>query len=238
LELICRKLELSPGMTLLDVGCGWGGLAQYAARHYGVKVVGITISVEQQKWACERLQQLPIEIRCQDYRDVQGKFDRIVSVGMFEHVGSKNYPEFFRKCRDLLHDDGLLLLHTIGGNSSARTTDPWIHRYIFPNGMLPSCAQIGRAIEPYFILEDWHSFGPYYDLTLMAWHRRINSAWSRLGKRYDERFQRMWNYYLMSCAGAFRARYIQLWQVILSTGGRSGTYQRPTIHSTNLTEVG
>lgn len=229
MELICRKLELKPGMALLDIGCGWGGMARYAAEHYGVKVVGVTISKEQHKWANAHLQDTQVKILCQDYRDVQGQFDRIVSVGMFEHVGYKNYPEFFRKCHHLLRDDGLLLLHTIGSNYSVRSTDPWVHRYIFPNGMLPSVAQIGRAIESYFMLEDWHSFGPYYDKTLMTWHQRVNQAWSTLGERYDERFQRMWNYYLLSCAGAFRARHIQLWQLVLSKGGRSGVYKRPTL---------
>jgi len=229
MELICRKLELAPGMSLLDIGCGWGGMARYAAEHFGVQVVGITISQEQYQWARTRLRDLPIEVRCQDYRDVRGQFDRVLSIGMFEHVGYKNYPQFFRQCHHLLRDDGLCLLHTIGSNTSVHSTDPWLHRFIFPNSMLPSVAQIGRAIEPYFVLEDWHSFGPYYDRTLMAWHRHINDAWAILGDRYGERFQRMWNFYLLICAGSFRARHVQLWQLLLSKGGYSQVHIRPAL---------
>ncbi len=238
MELICRKLELEPGMRLLDIGCGWGGLARYAAEHHGVSVVGVTISREQQVWAATQRHELPVEIRRQDYRDVSGQFDRVVSVGMFEHVGYKNYDVFFRKCRSVLRADGLMLLHTIGGNTSVHATDPWLHRYIFPNGMLPSIAQIGKAIEPYFLMEDWHSFGADYDRTLMAWHQRITKAWHRLGERYDERFRRMWNFYLLSCAGAFRARHVQLWQIVLGNDAQARTYRRPTMsNSTANAEV-
>ena len=234
MELICRKLELEPGMTLLDIGCGWGGLARYAAKRHGVSVVGITISKEQQAWAESRCGDLPVEIRRQDYRDVSGQFDRIVSVGMFEHVGYKNYAVFFQKCRSVLCDDGLMLLHTIGSNTSVNSTDPWLHRYIFPNGMLPSVTQIGKAIEPYFMMEDWHSFGSDYDRTLMAWHQRINGAWQRLDERYDERFRRMWNFYLLACAGAFRARNVQLWQVVLGNGAPARAYRRLILQGSML----
>lgn len=227
MELVCRKLELAPGMTMLDIGCGWGGMARYAAEHYGVQVVGITISKEQQKWAEDQLIGLPIEVRHQDYRDIRGQFDRVVSIGMFEHVGYKNYPAFFKQCHKLLRDGGLMLLHTIGSNASVHSTDPWLHRYVFPNGMLPSVAQLGRAVEPYFLMEDWHSFGPYYDRTLMAWHARISGVWEALDDHYDERFQRMWNFYLLCCAGAFRARQVQLWQIVLAKGRRSSGYHRP-----------
>ncbi|HHQ14970.1 MAG TPA: cyclopropane fatty acyl phospholipid synthase, partial [Chromatiales bacterium] len=228
MELICRKLELEPGMKLLDIGCGWGGMARYAAEHYGVHVVGVTISGQQQQWAEERVRGLPVEIRCQDYREVDEIFDRIVSIGMFEHVGYKNYREYFRKCHAMLRKDGLMLLHTIGSNRTSLTIDPWLHRYIFPNGILPSIAQIGRAIESSFVMEDWHNFGVDYDRTLMAWHERIERAWERLDpQRYDERFRRMWRFYLLACAGAFRSRHTQLWQVVLSKGGRPGGYRRP-----------
>ncbi|MGE0625724.1 MAG: cyclopropane fatty acyl phospholipid synthase [Pseudomonadales bacterium] len=229
MELICRKLELEPGMKLLDIGCGWGGLARYAAEEHGVSVVGLTISDQQYHWAVSRLGSAPVEIRCQDYRDVDGRFDRIVSVGMFEHVGCRNYESFFRKCHGLLRDGGLMLLHTIGSNASVTSTDPWLHRYIFPNGMLPSVAQIGRAIESRFVMEDWHNFGTDYDQTLMTWHERVNRAWGDLGDRYDDRFRRMWNFYLLACAGAFRARDIQLWQIVLSKGRRESGYRRPRL---------
>lgn len=234
MELICRKLELSPGMMLLDIGCGWGGLARYAAEQYGVSVVGLTISKQQHAWATSRLRDIPVEIRCQDYRDVRGRFDRVVSVGMFEHVGYKNYDGFFRKCRSVLRDDGLMLLHTIGSNTSVHSTDPWLHRYIFPNGMLPSVAQIGQAIESCFVMEDWHNFGTDYDRTLMAWHHRVNRAWDGLGDGYDDRFRRMWNFYLLACAGAFRARNVQLWQIVLGKGDRARGYRRPTLSTSTI----
>lgn len=229
MELVCRKLGLSPGMRVLDIGCGWGGMARYAAENYGVSVVGVTISREQCAWAQARIGGLPVEIRCEDYRDVRGTFDRVVSIGMFEHVGYKNYPEFFRRCHQRLTENGIMLLHSIGGNTSVRSTDPWIHRYIFPNGMLPSIAQIGRAIEPYFIMEDWHNFGAYYDRTLMAWYQRVHASWVDLGEAYDERFRRMWRFYLLACAGAFRARNLQLWQIVLSKGVDARVFQRPAL---------
>jgi cyclopropane-fatty-acyl-phospholipid synthase len=229
MELVCRKLELRPGMRLLDIGCGWGGMARYAAEHYGVEVVGVTVSREQYVYARERARGLPVDIRLQDYRDLGGKFDRVLSIGMFEHVGYKNYATYFSKCRELLRGDGLFLLHSIGGNSRRQSADPWLHRYIFPNGMLPSIGQIGDCIAPHFVMEDWHNFGVYYDRTLMAWHDRIEGAWATLGERYDERFRRMWRFYLLACAGAFRARNVQLWQIVLSTSRRAGGYRRPTL---------
>ena len=227
MAMVCHKLGLTPGMRVLDIGCGWGGMAHYAAKHFGVNVVGITISREQQAWAQSRIDGLPVDIRLQDYRDVDGTFDRIICIGMFEHVGYKNYGVFLDRCHDVLVNDGLMLLHSIGSNTSSQSTDPWLHRYIFPNGMLPSIGQIGAAIEPYFVLEDWHSFGPDYDRTLMAWHERINRSWEALDDRYDNRFRRMWNFYLLGCAGAFRARNVQLWQLVLSKGGRRSAYRRP-----------
>jgi len=224
LDLICRKLHLEPGLRLLDIGCGWGGLARFAAERYGVQVVGITISREQLRWAEQLCRGLPVEIRFQDYRALNETFDRVVSVGMFEHVGYKNYRTFMKVVDRCLKPGGLFLLHTIGGNEPVTTTDPWIERYIFPNGMLPSASQITSAIEGLFILEDWHNFGPDYDRTLMAWWRRFEDAWPHLKGRYDERFHRMWRYYLLSCAGAFRAGSNQLWQIVLSRGGVRGCY--------------
>ena len=227
LHLICRKLKLEPGMTLLDIGCGWGGLARFAARHYGARVTGVTISQAQAELAAQRCQGLPVEISLQDYRKLSGRFDRVVSVGMFEHVGRKNYRIFMQKAADCLVDDGLFLLHTIGRNSSAVACDPWISTYIFPNGMLPSPRQITRACEGLWVLEDWHSLGPHYDQTLLAWHRNFLEGWPKLKASYDQRFFRMWTYYLLSCAGGFRSRRIQLWQIVLSKGGLPGGYQAP-----------
>jgi cyclopropane-fatty-acyl-phospholipid synthase len=225
LDLICQKLGLQPGMSMLDIGCGWGSLARYAAEKYQVKVVGITVSREQVELARTLCQGLPVEIRLQDYRDVRDRFDRIASVGMIEHVGYKNYRTFMRIAYRCLENDGLFLLHTIGGNQSRTSVDPWINRYIFPNGMLPSFKQLGSAIEGLFVMEDWHSFGADYDKTLMVWHRNFEDSWNTLKSNYDERFHRMWRYYLLSCAGSFRARKNQLWQIVLSKEGVPGGYR-------------
>lgn len=225
LDMVCRKLELKPGMRVLDIGCGWGGMAQFAAQNYGVEVLGITISREQVALARERCKDLPVDIQLLDYRRLDQSFDRILSLGMFEHVGYKNYGTFMTKVRSLLKEDGLFLLHTIGSNRSQKNTDSWINKYIFPNSMLPSAKQITTTMEGVFVLEDWHGFGADYDKTLMAWHQNFNSKWHILQNKYDERFYRMWNYYLLSCAGSFRARYNQLWQIVLSPQGVPGGYR-------------
>ncbi|KGQ13790.1 Cyclopropane-fatty-acyl-phospholipid synthase [Beauveria bassiana D1-5] len=222
LHMICEKLQLKAGMKLLDIGCGWGGLAQYAAQEYGVSVVGVTISAEQQKMAQDRCRGLDVEILLQDYRDLNSKFDRIVSVGMFEHVGPKNYNTYFAVAARNLKPDGLFLLHTIGSNETDLNVDPWINKYIFPNGCLPSVRHIASASEKHFIMEDWHNIGADYDRTLMAWYDNFLRCWPNISRNYDERFKRMFTYYLNACAGAFRARNIQLWQVLLSPNGVDG----------------
>ncbi|HDJ1438380.1 TPA: cyclopropane fatty acyl phospholipid synthase [Serratia rubidaea] len=222
LQMICEKLQLKPGMTLLDIGCGWGGLAQYAAQHYGVKVFGVTISAEQQKMAQQRCAGLDVEILLQDYRDLHQQFDRIVSVGMFEHVGPKNYDTYFSVAARNLRSDGLFLLHTIGSNQTDLNVDAWIDKYIFPNGCLPSVKHIADASEGRFVMEDWHNIGADYDRTLMAWLDNFKRAWPELAADYSERFERMFTYYLNACAGAFRSRNIQLWQVLFSPKGVEG----------------
>lgn len=225
LDLICRKIGLKAGHTVLDVGCGWGSFAKFAAERYGAKVVGITVSREQAEMARERCGGLDVDIRVEDYRDTTGQFDHIVSLGMFEHVGPKNYRTYMEKVHSLLKDDGIFLLHTIGGNISLLWSDPWIDKYIFPNGVLPSIAQIGKAIEHLFIMEDWHNFGSDYDKTLSAWFVNFDSHWHEIKADYSERFYRMWKYYLLSCAGMFRARQAQLWQIVLTKNGIKGGYQ-------------
>ncbi len=225
LDLVCRKLCLAPGMRVLDIGCGWGSLAIWAAERYGVSVVGITVSREQLELARERARGLPVELRLEDYRDLNGRFDAVVSIGMFEHVGFRNYRAFFDVARRCLSDSGLFLLHTIGSNESRRVCDLWIGRYIFPNSLVPSLGQITAALEGRFVVEDVHSFGPFYDPTLMAWCANFEAAWPHLLERYGERFGRMWRYYLLSCAGSFRARYNQLWQIVLSKRGFRGGYR-------------
>ncbi len=226
LKLTCDKLLLKPGMRLLDIGCGWGGFAKFAAENYGVSVVGVTISKEQCHYAQKVCEGLPIDIRFQDYRDIQEKFDRIVSLGMFEHVGHRNYATYMKVVSHCLVDDGLFVLHTIGDNVT-EVPNEWITKYIFPHGMLPSAQLIGKAIEGLFVMEDWHNFGTDYDKTLMSWHENFEKAWPTLKSQYDERFYRMWNYYLLSCAGNFRARSVQLWQIVLSKNGLAGGYQAP-----------
>lgn len=225
LELICRKLYLEPGMRVLDIGCGWGAFGKFAAEKYGVEVVGITVSKEQVELGRELCDGLPVEFRLMDYRDLDEKFDRIVSIGMIEHVGYKNYRSFFRVTNKSLTDTGLFILHTIGRNKSRKTLDPWVNKYIFPNGMLPSVAHVGRAIEDFFVMEDWHNFGPDYDKTLMAWHENFVRNWNTIAGCYSERFFRMWNYYLLTSAASFRARNNQLWQIVLSKNGMVGGYQ-------------
>ena len=224
LDLTCKKLHLKKGMTLLDVGCGWGSLVKYAAEHYGVRALGITVSKEQAKLARIFCKGLPIEIKLQDYRDINLVFDRVVSVGMFEHVGYKNYKPFMKKMRCCVKPDGLFLLHTIGGRTSVRRGDPWIEKYIFPNSMIPSEAQITKASEGVFTIEDWHNFGPDYDKTLLAWHANFTRHWPELEHTYGKRFYRMWVFYLLTCAGSFRARKNQVWQIVLSPNGVGGGY--------------
>jgi cyclopropane-fatty-acyl-phospholipid synthase len=227
LKLTCDKLQLKPGMRMLDIGCGWGALLKFAAENYGVIGVGVTISKEQCELAKNRCAGLPIEIRLQDYRDVDESFDRIASLGMFEHVGYKNYFTYMQAVHRNLADDGLFLLHTIGSNVSVIAADEWITKYIFTHGMLPSVSQIGKASENLFIMEDWHNFGADYDKTLMAWHENFINAWPELKKEYDERFFRMWKYYLLSCAGGFRSRSMQLWQIVFSKKGMRQGYFSP-----------
>lgn len=224
-DLICRKLGLKKGMKVLDIGCGWGGFAKYAAEHYGAHVTGISLSSNQVEYARQACVGLPVEICLLDYRDVNEQFDRVLEIGMFEHVGEKNYRTFMGIVHKALKPDGLFMLHTIGGNITTRVGDPWITTYIFPNGHIPSIAQIGSSIEKLFVMEDWHNFGPDYDKTLMAWFANFDAKWPKLQEKYGDRFYRMWKYYLLSCAGAFRARDIQLWQVLLSKKGLPGGYE-------------
>jgi len=227
LELTCNKLNIEPGMRVLDIGCGWGSTARFIAERCGAEVVGITVSKEQARFAKKSCKGLPVEIRLQDYRQLHEKFNRILSIGMFEHVGYKNYSLFMRLVRDCLQPDGLFLLHTIGGNQSVYNIDPWINKYIFPNAMLPSKKQICNAIEGKFVMEDWHNFGADYDTTLMHWFQNFHANWPHLQHKYDARFFRMWKYFLLSCAGSFRARMNQLWQIILSPTGVPGGYRAP-----------
>lgn len=224
LELTCKKVGLKPGMKVLDIGCGWGGFAKYASENYEASVVGITVSREQVEFARKRCAKLPVEIRLQDYRDLNEKFDAVVSLGMFEHVGYKNYRIYMKTVDKNLRDDGLFLLHTIGRDESVTHADTWLNKYIFPNAMLPSPKQITNASEGLFVLEDWHNFGADYDTTLMAWHANFEKNWDKIEDNYNTRFRRMWDHYLLSLAGAFRSRTNHVWQIVFSKTGVEGGY--------------
>ena len=244
LDLVCRKLGLEPGMRVLDVGCGWGSFVQFAAEQYGCRVIGITLSSEQANYAQHRCHGLPVEIRLQDFREVDELFDRIVSIGMFEHVGPKNHRLFMQMMRRCMNPDGLSLLHTLAlSRSWPNLSDSeliWTTNHIFPGGVLPSLAQIGQALDGLLVTEDMENFGSDYDHTLMAWHENFIRNWPDLkGVRYDDRFYRLWTYYLLSCAGATRARKYQVWQMVLSPLGVRGGYHRPKVshRETPLIEV-
>jgi cyclopropane-fatty-acyl-phospholipid synthase len=228
LDLICRKLGLQRGQKVFDIGCGWGAYMKFAAERYGADCTGVTVSREQVAWGEEHCRGLPVRFIFGDYRklpaDALGPYDHLASMGMFEHVGDKNHRRYFEVAHQLLKDDGLFVLHTIGSNDSTHEIDPWLDKYIFPNAVLPSIAQIGTALEGLFVVEDWHNFGANYDNTLVAWFRKFHGNWPALSARYDERFYRLWKYYLLCCAGGFRARVIQLWQLVLSKHGVPGGY--------------
>lgn len=224
LDLICRKIGLKPGMRVLDIGCGWGSFAGFAAERYGARVVGVTVSEEQIALAKKKYASLDVEFRYQDYRDVNETFDRVVSVGMFEHVGPKNYRTFMEVVNRCLVEDGYLLLHTIGSNKEKARTDPWTDKYIFPGGVPASASRITRASEGLLVLRDWHSFGGDYARTLLAWYDNIEAHWPELQKHYDERFYRMWRFFLLTAAGGFRANRNQLWQIVYTKPSASADY--------------
>lgn len=230
-ELICKKLHLTSQDTVLDIGCGWGGLAAYAAEHYGCKVIGISIASNQISYAKERYKHLPIEFYTADYRDTsiynpcQKQYSKLVSVGAFEHIGHKNYTTFLNLAKQQLSNQGIFLLHTIGSNETVTAADRWINKYIFPNGGLPSMRQLSIAMEKCFLVEDWHNFGIYYDKTLLAWNQNFENNWESIKSRFDTQFYRMWRYYLLMCAGMFRSRTAQVWQIVMSKSGIHGGYE-------------
>jgi cyclopropane-fatty-acyl-phospholipid synthase len=232
LDLICRKIKLSAKDKILDIGCGWGGFLKFACERYHCRGVGITNSKEQAAYAKASCAGLPVEIISGDYRElnrtVHGEFDKVVSVGMFEHVGPKNYRMFMEVAHQVLAVDGLFLLHTIGNNHSRQRADPWMNAYIFPNGSIPSIQQIGQPIEGLFVMEDWHNFGVDYARTLLSWRDNFRKNYRPTAMNTNlshHRFNRMWEYYLALSTGAFRARHLQLWQIVLSKGGSVSGYQ-------------
>lgn len=220
LELVCRKLQLKPGMSVVEFGCGWGSFAKYAAENYGVNVLGVNIAEEQIKLGKELCQGLPVELRVEDYRKIKGQFDRVVSIGIMEHVGPKNYRTYMENAARCLKDDGIAFIHTISQNTTDHYCDPWFDRYIFPNSVTPSLQLLTAAMEGLFIVEDCHNIGPHYDPTLMAWHDNLTQAWPTLKDKYSERFYRMMKYYLLSSAGCFRSRGSQVVQIVMTKPGR------------------
>ena len=216
LDLVCRKLGLEPGMRVLELGCGWGSFAKYAAEKYGVSVTGYSVSKEQIALGRELCAGLPVDLRLDDYRNASGRYDRVLSIGIMEHVGYKNYRTYMELADRCLAPGGVSFVHTIGGSKSDATCDPWTQKSIFPNGCVPSVAQLARAMEGIFVFEDLHNIGPDYDPTLMEWHARFTAAWPELRAKYGERFFRMWTYYLLMSAAAFRARYLHLFQVVMA----------------------
>lgn len=226
LDLVCRKLGLAPGMRVLELGCGWGSFAKYAAEHYGVEVTGLSVSREQIALGRELCAGLPVELHVDDYRNANGRYDAVVSIGLMEHVGHKNYRAYMEVVDRCLAPGGTSLIHAIGSHTSEFVPDPWTQKYIFPNAQLPSVAALAFAMEGLFTLDDLHTFGRDYDPTLIAWHRNFAAAWPALASAYDERFYRMWTYYLLMSAAAFRARYIDVFQIVMSRPQR-GTPASP-----------
>ncbi len=230
-DLICRKLKLKSGMKLLDIGCGWGGLLRYATDKYDVEAVGITPATNQADYIKAKAPE--IDIRVTDWRQIENeKFDRVVSVGMFEHVGRKNYRDFFGKTRELLATNGISLLHTIGAPKTRYFEDPWIEKYIFPGGYIPSRKLIENKSRRSIDIIDWQDLGPNYDHTLMAWNANFQAAWPELAtvmdekgnQKYDSRFKRMWEYYLQMAAGSFRNGTNRLFQAVLGDQNIASDY--------------
>jgi len=221
LEYHYNAARVTKNSRVLDIGCGWGSFARYASEKYGVKVLGVSISKKQIEQGQQLCKNLPVELRFQDYREVQGKFDAVLSIGFLEHVGHKNYRTYMEVVSRCLKETGISLIHTIGNNTSVTYVNAWTNKYIFPNGMIPSLTQIAKAAEGLFVIEDLHNFGSGYDKTLMAWYANFQKAWPQLKKAYGDRFYRMWRYFLLSSAGGFRSRYNQLWQLVMTKSGRA-----------------
>lgn len=225
LDLICRKLQLRKNDRVLDIGCGWGGFAKYASEKHECHVTGISISEEQIRYARHFCRGLPVDIRMCDYRDLDREYDKVLTCGMIEHVGYKNYRKLFETIHKHMADDGLYLLHTIGSNGSVKTNDPFLEKYIFPGGMVPSVEQIDNAREGLFSLQDVQNLAAHYPPTLSAWHHNFQSNWADLSEHYDERFRRMFEYYLLYCKGGFQAGHLQHWQMVFTKQGQVIDYR-------------
>ncbi len=218
---IAAKLDIRPGMRVLDIGSGWGGLALYLAKQFDCHVTGVTLSEEQLKLSRQRARDAGlgdrVSFELRDYRTLEARFDRIVSVGMLEHVGQFHYGEYFRKVRDLLEPDGVALIHTIARMNKPRPINAWIRKYIFPGAYLPSASQLTRAIENTGLwLTDFENLRLHYAETLKRWHERFAANRGRVAELYDERFCRMWELYLLGCEATFRYLDITVFQLQLT----------------------
>jgi cyclopropane-fatty-acyl-phospholipid synthase len=219
LDLVCRKIGLRAGMRVLDLGCGWGGFASFAAERYGASVVGYTVSREQANWAKAKYAHLPIEIHLDDYRRATGRYDAVVSIGLMEHVGPKNHRAYMQQAANCLLPGGVVFIHTIGGSHPRSEIDPWFEKYIFPNAAIPSLGQLASAMSGILVPEDVHNIGPHYDRTLMAWWQNFDAAWPRLRDKYGDRFHRAWKFYLLVSAAYFRSRRHSLYQIVATPIG-------------------
>lgn len=218
MELACRKLELRPGMSVLDLGCGWGAFARHAARTRGVSVVGVDIACERVNAGRELCKGLPVALRVQDHAEVRGRFDRVVSLGLAEEVGPAGCGGLMAAAARCLKPDGVALIQAAARNAPASRRDPWLERCGFAGGAAPSLSRLVQAMEGRFVVEDVHNLGPHYDRTLMAWHENLERRWHRC--RGDERLYRTLKFSLLASAGAFRARRSQLFQILMSRPGR------------------
>lgn len=227
LDLICRKLQLQPGMRVLELGCGFGGFAIYAAEKYGVEVVGYNVSKAQLELAREMAGDLPVTFHMADYREASGQYDAVVSVGMMEHIGYKNYRTLMKVIERSMTDEAVALVHTIGSNMSRLRSEGFVDKYLFPNAVSPSPAQFGKAIDGLLVLEDVQNIGPHYSPTLLAWWKNFDAGYDQLDQSvYDQRFYRLWRYYLLAASGASIARKGQLWHWVLTKMGREHPYCR------------
>ncbi len=215
---IAAKLHLKPGMKVLDIGCGWGGMALYLQRHYNAEVVGISLAPDQIRFCRERAEAAGVSHRVRfellDYRAVEGQFDRIVNVGLIEHLGAPHYPGFYRKCRALLAEDGVMVSHCCGRMSERGVTDEWTRKYIFPGGAIPALSElVSEAERQQLIVSDVEVLRYHYADTLREWYRRTNAARDQIVRLYDERFFRMWQFYLAGAEAGFRYGTLANFQV-------------------------
>jgi len=229
IDRLASKLQLRPGMRVLDIGCGWGATADYLSTRHGVIVVGITPVAAQATHAARHHRHSDVSFVTTDFSNFTSPkpFDRIYSVGMVEHVGPKNLKPFFRHCQDLLVDDGIMFHQTIGRRTPRASTDAWIDRRIFPGGAIPSVQQLSRAWSAGWVLEDFENLGPDYDRTLMAWLGLLEGKKDQVLDQFGEEMYRTFRFYFQYCAGAFRARELQLWQLVLTKHPAPYQYRRP-----------